>query len=241
MEIAPCLAQGATVLCGRSQSRTGVDDKQTKANGEVARPAPGREANVPQEAIPTSAKQMTQRLLQVSDQWTPDGEQHYFDFINALRADREQSAALLHEALSAALSPPVQQVVARRIVYAIGHIAHESSMPILDDLIAEQMQLAMEGEDLERREHNMLAGMALHVLEAIVDRYRTPTHIKSFQRLLDSLLSMADISPHLAATASSILISHALDRDAERQRVALLLGNDFADLGELTIRPVRKK
>jgi len=182
---------------------------------------------------------MRTRINDVSDLWSADGEAIYLSFIDSLRADRALSSRRIHEALGDAIAGNDQHS-ARRLVYALAQVGHESSIPVLTDLVLSDLPplVAVDDGHTDRFEGEVLRDMALQSIEALTTRNRRPENIKKFQTTLLQLVEGIDESRHLAVTAAHILIARSASPDEERKLIAQIWGDENSDLLQVEQRQI---
>lgn len=157
----------------------------------------------------------------------PDAETRFHRFIDALRADRQTSAAYLHRELERLGPEDKLGDAGRRIVFLLGHLAHKSSIPHLSSLIEMEAGERGTADDCPHAElPSITKSFAAHALDMIATRYHSPETVLPIAELLEDVLKDPDQSPHLKVTAATILLSHTESPEARAKQLAEWMGED---------------
>ena len=182
------------------------------------------------DVFPESPEEMQIRVLEVSSGMGKEAVEDYTNFMNTLKVDRALSAALIHEALEEMPSKDRFETDGRKLVFALGEIAHKSSMPALQKILDEPLP-AFEEVDHHYNPQNeaiVTRGMALDAMLKVTDRYQDPDTVSHMYHSLNDLLEDPDTSTHVAIQAARILQKHADDPAEELARQQGILGEDRA-------------
>jgi hypothetical protein len=180
------------------------------------------------DVFPESPDEIQIRLLEVSSGMGKEGVEEYTHFMNTLKVDRALSAALIHEALEEMPSQDRFETEGRKLVFALGELAHKSSMPALQEILDEPLPPFEEiGHHYNpQNEAIVTRGMALDSMLKVTDRYQDPETVKAMYHTLNDLLEDPETSTDIAIKAAHILQTHADDPAAEAARQQEILGAD---------------
>jgi hypothetical protein len=157
----------------------------------------------------------------------PDAAMRFLRFVDTLRADREASAAYLHQELE--LLSPQEQLGdgGRRIAYLLGHIAHKSSIPHLSMLIELEVPQSAHQDDCGHSDISATTkSFAAYALDMIATRYHSPDTVIPVAELLEDVLRDPAQSPHLKVSAATILLAHTDDPAGRAKEFAKWMGQD---------------